>query len=349
MFAWNMKTPMKILVKKMNKFKQIIILWMVVVGLLFYFNANLDHFNGSFYGIAENNEFVVSYGDLVEIKSIEVVSGQNVEKGQLLIEVTKPGLDQRIGEIQDRLVELESQKSSTFQEKQSLISQLEAQIKAKNSEIQNQIRQIETQYKINKSLTANLKSIQPSRDTAQTNPTKVRINALRKDLELMTAPIKLQIEQLQSQQMSNNNPLSIQIENLRKELKGLQAEKEKLTVYAKSEGVIGMVAFKNGEIVSPYTPILSVSSKTPSYVKGFIHESSMNTVSIHDQIKISTINNETKSIQGEIVGIGSGITEFPERLRKNVEVRLWGREIQVKIPENNHFLLGEKLILEKIK
>jgi len=333
----------------MKKFKHIIILWVLVVGVLFLINANLDHFNESFYGIAENNEFIVSYGDQVEIKNIEVVSGQNVKKGQKLVEVTKPGLELRIQEIKDRLMELKSQKSSSFIENQSQISQLEAQIKAKTSEIEYQIRQIETQYRINKSLTADLKSIQTVQDSGKTNPTQIRIDALKKDLELMTAPLALQIEQLISQQKAENNPFAIQIENLEKELNKLQSDKDKLTVYAKRDGVVGLVAFRQGEIVSPYTPILSLNSKMPSYVKGFIHEGSLSTVKMHDKIEIASLGNGSKAVLGEIVGIGSGITEFPERLRKNVEVRLWGREIQVKIPENNSFLLGEKVILKKTK
>lgn len=332
----------------MGKVKYIVLLWLVIVGALIYFNFNLHSFNKSFYGIAENSDFVVSYGGLVEISKIHVVQGQMVQPGDTLIEVFRPELDERIRQITDQLITLRSQKSAAGFDSKSMISQLEAEIKAKRAEIESQIKQIEMQYSINKSLTNELKSIQFDADSSTYNPTKVRIEALKNDLELMTSPLELRIEQLKGQSGSQKNPFATQIGNLEKEIEKLEQEKKKLTVYAQAEGVIGTIAFKTGEIVSPYTPILILNSQTPAYITGFIHEDSYQNIQIKDRVQVQSLADRSKKLEGEVVGVGSSITEYPERLRKNIDVRLWGREVQVKVPRQNKLLLGEKVTLKKI-
>ncbi len=52
-------------------------------------------------------------------------------------------------------------------------------------------------------------------------------------------------------------------------------------------------------------------------------------------------NNET----GTVVGVGSRIVEYPVRLRKHPDLQVWGREVVIKIPENNQFILGEKVVI----
>jgi hypothetical protein len=50
-------------------------------------------------------------------------------------------------------------------------------------------------------------------------------------------------------------------------------------------------------------------------------------------------------VQGEVVGIGTRIVEYPVRLRKVPEVQMWGREVNIRIPPNSGFLLGEKVVI----
>lgn len=333
----------------MGKVKYVLFFWLIIVGALIYFNFNFTSFNKSFFGIAENSDFVVSYGGLVEIREIHVVQGQTVLQGDTLIEVVRPELDERIREITDQLITLRSQKTAAGFDTKSMISQLQAEIKAKRAEIQSQIKQIEMQYTINKSLTNELKSIQFEADSSSDiNPTKVHIDALKKDLELMVNPLELRIEQLKAQSGPQKNPFTTQISNLEKEIEKLEEEKKKLTVYAQADGVIGTIAFKRGEIVSPYTPILILNSQTPAFITGFIHEDSYQNIQVKDRVLVQSLADGSKKLEGEVVGVGSSITEYPERLRKNIEVRLWGREVQVRVPRQNQLLLGEKVILKKI-
>jgi hypothetical protein len=54
-------------------------------------------------------------------------------------------------------------------------------------------------------------------------------------------------------------------------------------------------------------------------------------------------HDKTNRTPGEIVGVGARIVEYPERLRKRPDILIWGREIIVRLPPENRFLLGEKV------
>jgi hypothetical protein len=84
-------------------------------------------------------------------------------------------------------------------------------------------------------------------------------------------------------------------------------------------------------------------TKSPSYVKGYIHEDVYNKVAIGQKVTIASFSDPKNTIQGEVVGVGSRIVEYPVRLRKRPDFQIWGREIIIKIPSENNLLLGEKV------
>jgi hypothetical protein len=47
--------------------------------------------------------------------------------------------------------------------------------------------------------------------------------------------------------------------------------------------------------------------------------------------------------------LGSRIVEIPERLRKNPDLKTYGREVLIAIPPSNLFLQKEKVILNLLK
>ena len=125
----------------------------------------------------------------------------------------------------------------------------------------------------------------------------------------------------------------------------LVKEKNGLAICAPIKGVIGSVSFKEGEKVSPFSSILTLHTKSPSYVKGYIHENAYNRVAVKSKVKIVSLAGSNDKTIGEVVGVGSRIVEFPLRLRKRPDIQVWGREVQIKIPEENKFLLGEKILI----
>lgn len=286
--------------------KKLYFVWIVVCIALVIISLQYRGESTGFYGIADAREVVVNAGNPVEIKKIHVVQGQSIREGDTLIALRRPELDMKINEI-------------TLQ-----ISQTKTQKYAKVNSIRSQINELEAQYERNKKLTSELKSFKKENSATDQddnqNPLLIKIESLKKELYLAMAPAQI-----------------------KEELNLLLKEKENLTIYAQINGIIGSVNAKEGEKVSPFTPIITLHTKSPSYVKGYIHEDVYNKVAIGQKVTIASFSDLKNTIQGEVVGVGSRIVEYPVRLRKRPDFQIWGREIIIKIPSENNLLLGEKV------
>jgi hypothetical protein len=116
-------------------------------------------------------------------------------------------------------------------------------------------------------------------------------------------------------------------------------------ILARISGMIGTVDFKEGEKVAPFTPILTLHTISPSFIRGYIHENAYSKVELGKKVIISSLDVKKIKISGEVIGVGSRIVEYPVRLRKYPDLQMWGREVTIKIPEGNKLLLGEKVAI----
>lgn len=179
------------------------------------------------------------------------------------------------------------------------------------NEVEHKLKEAVSQYKVNEKLNNELNSIKSS---------------LGKDSK-------------------EEDPISIQIKSLELELKHLQQGKEGLYIFAQFDGHIGEVNFKQGESVSPFESIATIHKTTPSLVRGYIHEKNLSEVGINKKV-IITSSSRKKKFASAVTSVGTRIVELPERFKRNPNEKVWGREVIVKIPEDNGFLLGEKVFLE---
>jgi hypothetical protein len=129
----------------------------------------------------------------------------------------------------------------------------------------------------------------------------------------------------------------------------LTEEKRKLFIVSQINGIIGAVYFKDGEKVSPFTPIITLHTESPSFISGYINEITYSSIQLGQTVRIQSLAQEGTTLTGVVTGIGSKIVEYPIRLRRLPEVQMWGREIIIKIPEQNKFLLGEKVIISPLQ
>lgn len=330
--------------------KRLSIIWGFVLAAIVAITIVYRGESTNFYGIAETREIVVNSENPVEIKKIHVVQGQVIGESDTLIELKRPELTMKISDITHQLDELKVQKLVDASSSRSEIRQLQAQQEAEINQIKTQINELEAQYELNKRLTAELRSIEKSNEAAEhieedNNPIKVKIESLKRELELALNPSQIKIKSIQSELYSSDDPVKIHVERLEEELKLLLEEKGKLVIYAQINGIIGSVNFKEGEKVSPFAPIVTLHTKSPSFVKGYIHENVYSKVSVGQKVHINSLADRSNRIVGEIVGVGSRIVEYPIRLRKRPDIQIWGREIIIKIPQDNNFLLGEKVVI----
>ena len=303
----------------------------------------------SFHGIAETREILLNREKAVEVRKIYVVPGQTVRKGDLLVELFRPNLAIEINKLTHDLEALEVGRAANIVQLKSRINALKALKASKESEINYEIKQLQARYDLNKELAGELKSIEnlntKNRKSQARNPVVLQIESLKKSLELATNPLRIKIEQMEKELAATHDPARIQMASREKTLNLLLEEKNKLHIFSPVTGIIASVNFKCGETVSPFSPIVSVHSRSPSYAKGFIHEKVHNRAHINQEVSVVSMVNNRNMATGKIVGVGSRIVEYPQRLRKNLDIQLWGREVTIRLPEDNRFLLGEKVLI----
>jgi len=301
----------------------------------------------SFQGIAETREVIVNSEEPVEIWNIHVVPGQEIKKGRVLVELERPELTMKINEISHQLDELKSQHLINKDEIRSQISQRKAEQSSIIGEIEHKIQLIQSHYRFNKEMVAGLKSISPKKEPFRMSGSiAIEIDNLKKERQLTRKRLQTEIDDLNSKLASSEAPESIRQERLQKELELLYKEKKALLIRAPIDGVIGAIHCKSGEKISPFEPILTLHTRSPSYVRGYIHENIHNLASVGDNVHVASTTGELRSVDGQIVGVGSRIVEYPMRLKKRPEVQSWGREIEISLPDSNPFLMGEKVMIQ---
>jgi multidrug resistance efflux pump len=336
----------------MSRIKLLYIVWFCCVVALVMVSRDNGTDGATFFGIAETREIVVNAEKAVEVRKVHVVPGQLIHTGQLLVALDRPELTHRIIEISNQIDKLKAQQPVGAADVQARINELEAQQKATGADLEYRIAQLNNKQQINKGLTANLRSIQQDPDAKPPNgmksPLQAQAESLKKELELGKHLTQLKINTLKETLNSSRAAGSIQLKGLDEERNLLQAEKKDLLKHSPIMGVIGSINFKEGEQVSPFDPILTVHSRSPAYVEGYIHENVYSRISVKDKVRVVSMANKGAATIGEVVGVGARIVEYPLRLRKRPDIQMWGREVQILIPPENRFLLGEKLIITPV-
>jgi len=333
----------------MKRTRLLYLSWVLAVVLLVLIVTTQRKEQTTFYGIAETREMIVNTEYPVELKKLHVTAGQAVNRQDLLAEFSRPDLTMQINAISHRLDEIRAQRQTNEQEFKSRIGALRAQRDAATSDIEYRIRQLQAEYDINKELSAGLKSLDGSperaREAGAGDPAALRIERLKESRELSVKPIQIQIGQLEKDLLAREDTLKIQEESLEREHALLLEEKNRLYRFSPVDGIIGSVNYKEGEQVSPFTPILTLHTKTPSYIRGFIHEKAYRQIALGQKAWIASIADPQNSIIGEITGVGTRIVEYPPRLKEMLAVPVWGREVVLQIERQNPFLLGEKVFI----
>jgi len=174
---------------------------------------------------------------------------------------------------------------------------------------------------------------------------QIKLQGLRRELILGVRALETQIQKLEEELAVSNNPMRIQIEKLNNKKSFVDAQKERLQVFAIDDGIVGEINCKVGEQFPSFTTLMTFYRENPTQVKGYVMESLLMKVKKGDNLEIQSTHQANSVSQGTVVGMGSRIVEIPERLRKIPDFKTYGREIIIRIPGDNDFLQNEKVVI----
>ncbi len=318
------------------------LLAVVVIGALFKGQSFM------FTGIAEATETVVSVQNSVNVIKIHVMPGEEVKSGDTLVELDRPDLVLRINELTGELDALEGRGNVNTASIDQKVAEVQADYSARRNTIVLEIDKLKAQYQQNLELTSKLKSISASGLPSDSNDAMtLRIRGLEKELNVLDESANAQIRVLHGSKGIQKTSSATEASAIRREMDMLLQEKKDLTIIAKDSWVIASVDAHDGEKVSSFNPILTLARKSPTMVRGYINEKIYTSVGVGDMVEITSQVNGQK-IPGKIVGMSSRIVPFPVRLLKAPEMPMYGREVMIRLPQDNGLLLGEKVSIAEM-
>lgn len=330
--------------KKFSLIHIVALLVGVILVISFSFKMNTTV---TFYGFAENKETQINMENPIEVNRIHVTTGQKVKKGDIILDVSSSILPVKINDAVYSIEELKTRYSLWKSDLDGRITESAILLNEKTSEIQAQIDQNYAQLDKNKKLASNLKSIDLD-NTAKSeikSPILLKIDALKEELRYSKDIITTQINNLKRERYATNNPMLSRIKILEKELSYYTIKKEKETILAPSDGLIGNIHCKEDEKISSFTPLVTFYEESPTLVVGYIHEDLLLQVNIDDSVTVFSTSRPDIQNTGTIKTLGSRIVEIPPRIRKIKELKTYGREVIIEIPPDNPFLQKEKVTL----
>lgn len=323
----------------MNGFYIFILL--LFVSMMF---VSLRYFKGSRYttvGVTDAREHKINAEKSALVKVIHVTSGQQVKKGDVLIELTSNELEIETAKLKDLISSLQSEQAEKTKLANSEIAFIRADEGIVVEELNTEISQAESELRLNRKLTKDF--ISTSDSSVNDQPIRQKLNSLMKQRARQEEAIAIKIKDILQETETEQRLLANRIELLQRELQLLQGEKEGLRKYATADGLIGNVYVRQGEQVEAFTSLLSVNLVHPSTVVGY-QVGKKAELQVGAKVTIQSYEHSTVESEGVVIGYGA-VVELPEILQKSTAVKAFGREVFIEIPPQNQFAIGEKVLI----
>jgi len=291
----------------------------------------------------DSQKTAISFPKPVRIKALHIQPGQHVKAGDVLIEVERPDLLLDIEKIRNEqnILEASIQKLHMDYTTSEHVSSLKHRQQIAN--IDGKIMELESRY-ASESLFYSEVSEWAGVDSVVTEQTLVDIQRTNLSEERKLEVRRFVAEKAREKVLYNNDNESFQLKKqlLEAKMKSFMDEQKALVQYAAFDGTIGAVSVQLMELVPPYQTIISVYDANPNMIKAYLNEQAKIIPQVGDKVEVESFN-RTYKIEGEIIEIGSRIVSYPKQMIPLGQLEMWGKEVFVRIPEQNRFLNGEKV------
>ena len=330
--------------KKINSI-YIVTIGLVILLLLMYNRLKTE--SAFFYGFSENKETEISHHRAVVTEKILVTTGQEVKKGDLLMLVKNTVLPVKINELELKKEVINANTQQDIKEIKYKISDLRFTKLNKLNEITAKINELNKETELNKILFEGLKSIEHKHDSSKT-ANQIQLEYLKERMTTIAQNYNQEIAFQQELLRNISSPSKIEKEIIDTEIEKYKDEQKRLYIYAPSDGIVGSILCKEKENISAFTTLMGFYQMKPTLVKGFVHESLLLHVKVGDKFEVSSSMHPEHKVIGKVIGLGSRIVEIPQRLRKMPDYKTYGREVLIRIPQDNMFLQKERVMLESL-
>jgi multidrug resistance efflux pump len=317
------------------------------VGMLFINIKFFKSSSGTNIGITDAMAYKISSEKSGFIKRVLVVPGQEIKAGDLLLEMENNVLDMEITKLQSRIAAMKKERVEKAALVKSKVDYLQAEGGIKVEELQAEIQQIHSELELNTKLTDQFSPLQGAAagNTQELSPEKLKMESLQAKSNLYHQATNIKIKELVKDNAAALLVLVNEIELKERELKLMQSERKQLNKYATHSGVVESVFVKPGEQIQSFAPIISINPIHPSSIVGYLAGKRAHEMPIGAKVAVTSYERRDITSTGEVIGFGA-VVELPELLQKSTAVKAFGRQVFIKIPENNRFATGEKVLIK---
>ncbi len=329
--------------KKLNSFY--VIIAVLFIGLL---TINTRYFKGSssFLGITYSKDYKVNSERTAIIDHVNVVPGQTVQPGDLLIGLTSQELILEIKKLQKEIELLKSEKLEKQKLLESEIQLLESEKRIIRSDINSEIALIQNKIDLNRSITNELLKERDSNTLSDSlTSLNLTIKSIRDKGSLEIEAINIKEQDIRQDHQFDQSQIQARIDLAQQELDWKFEEADRLNKYATFAGVIENVYVKEGEQIEAFSSVVSINPLHPTSVVGYLVGKKDRDKRLGETVSISALEHNNLFTTGRIIGFGS-VVELPEILQKSTSVKAFGLEVFIEIPEENGLPVGEKIIVK---
>jgi multidrug resistance efflux pump len=297
----------------------------------------------TFFATAESESRMLTYEHPVLVQSLRAEMGQQVKAGDTLAILFRSELDRSAAQRLADMTQIEAErtaKNTLFdQEKGVLLAKKAAQI----ADIQAQIKILQTEEAALANVKSSIYSDPAAASSQNLNVKRTQMAALEASIAPLEQQFAEQMRQIESQRAANQSVSAAKTNQLKGELGFIDMDRNKLALIAPMDGFIEQVFISKNALVPSYRDLIKINPRKPNKLIGFIHESANVPFQLGDSVILSSSTRLNIVTTGKIMGSSPKLVELPYRLRKFTEVRAWGREVYIQLPETNAFFIGEKI------
>lgn len=325
------------------KFNILYLLFPAALAACFWIASDFQYQSvNSFFGIAESEPRSLNFDHDIAVREVFVKTGDLVKKGDTLATFYRAELDEQSLENWSELRLTETERAAEFsileKEKELVRTRLSANVR----ELQAEISLLITEDSLN---TLFRGSVYSDLKPAGNKMVADKIAARRKQIDDLQKNAAEEIRILESKQAALGAVASVRNESTRAAQKQLESEKNRLFLVAPIDGYVETVLVARNALVEAFTELMKINPQVPNTVIGFIHEASDAPLAVGQEVELVSFNRPEVKCSGRITSINPKMTELPLRLRKFIEMRSWGREVFIGLPQDNRFYISEKITI----
>ena len=294
----------------------------------------------TFFGIAETEPRILNFDHDLSVREVFIKAGDKIKAGDTLAIFHRAELDENEFSQYREMITNETARAAerAILEKEKEVVQ--ARLNVDIRELAIDIKLLQTEDSIMMVYRGNLYG---QSTPVQNRVIKERIEGLQKQMEDLKHQAEEELLVLSAKISATDQIAAEKANKLKVQLTMIATERERLVLISPINGYVEDVYFSVNAMIPAHKDLVKINPDAPNKIIGFIHETNEVPLSIGSNVEMTSFNRPGIVSTGLIVGVNPKMTELPLRLRKFIDLRSWGREVYISIPDTNSFYISEKV------